>query len=67
MADRIQLNPKSNAKLSRRGLIIGGVHRILTDRRGRSRARGPIQSELAGAASGRVVADHPGQPSASDR
>ncbi len=25
MADRIQLNPKSNAKLSRRGLIIGGL------------------------------------------
>ena len=25
MADRIQLNPKSNAQLSRRGLIIGGL------------------------------------------
>ena len=25
MADRIQLNPKSNAKLSRRGLVIGGL------------------------------------------
>ena len=29
MADRIQLNPKSNAKLSRRGLIIGGLQTAL--------------------------------------